>query len=143
MSKYSFRSNENVAEILKAMFWVSNNAKNFSCSRTKMAYLVTYGIAPDFHQALIDCLHEKDFYFILFDESFNKTLQEEQMDVLVRYWHVDHVITCYFGSAFLGHTIAEDLLEAINDVVCPLDRSKIVQMGMDGPNTNIKRCVFW
>ena len=103
-----------------------------------MAYLVTYGIAPDFHQALIDCLHEKDFYSILFDESFNKTLQEEQMDVLVRYWHVDHVITCYFGSAFLGHTIAEDLLEAINDVVCPLDRSKIVQMGMDGPNTNIK-----
>ena len=79
-----------------------------------MAYLVTYGIAPDFHQALIDFLHEKDFYSILFDESFNKTLQEEQMDVLVRYWHVDHVITRYFGSAFLGHTRAEDFLVAIN-----------------------------
>ena len=50
-------------------------------------------------------------FSVSFDESFNKVIQEEQMDLLVRYWddEVKEVVTRYFESEFLGHTRAGDL----------------------------------
>ena len=39
---------------------------------------------------------------IIFDEAFNDILQKEQMDILVRFWRADQVVTRYLGSQFLG-----------------------------------------
>jgi len=51
-------------------------------------------------------------FVISFDESLNKSLQLEQMDILVRLWDctVNRVQTRYFNSQFLGHTRASDLV---------------------------------
>ena len=38
-----------------------------------------------------------------FYEALNKDFQNEQMDVIVHYFHEDRVITQYFDSQFMGH----------------------------------------
>ena len=42
------------------------------------------------------------------------------------------------GSHFLGHTRSADLLQHFNDATSKLNKGKILQVGMDGPNANIK-----
>ena len=39
---------------------------------------------------------------------------------------------------FLGHTTHLDLVKSFNEGLERLDLSKLVQMSMDGPNTNLK-----
>ena len=43
---------------------------------------------------------------VCFDGSVNKVLQEEQMDVHLRFWdnELNKVVTLYFDLVFLGHT---------------------------------------
>lgn len=86
-----------------------------------MAYIVTYGNAPVFREGLIDQLRSCGGYVALFDEAFNKHLQLDQMNCMVRYWYEDKVITRYLGSTFIGRTKAEDLLTALKSIVAPLD----------------------
>ena len=86
----------------------------------------------------MDRLRSCGGYVVLFDEAFNKHLQLDQMDCMVRYWHEDKVITRYFGSTFLGRTKADDLLAGLKSVLAPLDMTKMLQLGMDGPNVNLK-----
>lgn len=137
-SHLSFRSNDGVSELFQAMFWDSNIAKNYSCGRTKQSYLITFGIAPFFKDMLVDDIRKSDFYTVIFDESFNQLLQKEQMDILIRFWKADRVITRYLGSQFLSGGRAEDLLKALKAALVNLDPTRMVQLGMDGPNVNLK-----
>jgi len=68
---------------MKSMFEDSNTAKNISLQRTKLTYLINYGLARYFSLELDDLLVECDYYRIAFDESLNKICQKEQMDVSV------------------------------------------------------------
>jgi hypothetical protein len=138
MNHFSFSSNEDMSELFRTMFYDSNIAKNYSCSRTKMAYLITFGIAPAFKDNLVKTVRERDVYTIMFDEAFNTVLQLDQMDFVVRFWHMDMVESRYLGSQFINHTRAEDLVEAFKKGVAELDMTKLVQVGMDGPNVNLK-----
>ena len=85
-------------------------------------------------------LSQKHCFSVSFDESFNKVIQEEQMDLLVRYWddEVKEVVTRYFGSEFLGHTRAGDLRDKFLKGLSPLNQANMVQVSMDGPSTNWK-----
>ena len=38
---------------------------------------------------------EKNAYAVIFDESFNTILQLDKMDIIVRYWQVDKVVSRY------------------------------------------------
>ena len=40
---YSFKSNEDTSDLFAHMFWDRDIAKNYSFSRTKLAYLITFG----------------------------------------------------------------------------------------------------
>ena len=97
----------------KVMFFDSNIIKNYSCGRPKLAYLITFGIVPSFTENLNDAIREKDMYSISFDDAFNKPLQQDQIDVIACFWQGDWVVSRYFGSEFLDHTKAIDLLEAL------------------------------
>ena len=41
-------------------------------------------------------------FTILFDESLNNKSQQKQMDIHVRFWAGNQVVTCNFGSQFMG-----------------------------------------
>ena len=75
---------------------------------------------------------------MLFDESLNTELHQEQMDFTVRYIKNDQVMTRYLSSAFLGHASAEDLKLKFEEATQNLDTKRIVQVSMDGPIVNWK-----
>lgn len=141
MDHYSCSSSSNTEKLFQRMFPDSEIAKKLSCGKTKCAYLVKYGLAPYFYEKMLSVLPKPETLFsVSFDESFNKVIQEEQMDLLVRYWddEVKEVVTRYFGSEFLGHTRAGDLRDKFLKGLSPLNQANMVQVSMDGPSTNWK-----
>lgn len=120
------------------MFPDSEIAKSFSCGETKCARLARFGIAPYFKSLLQRDVNQAEAFVLLFDESLNFENQKKQLDVHVRYWQHDQVSTRYFGSEFLGKGDADHLVESFLRNVESLQLGKLIQIGMDGPNVNLK-----
>ena len=70
---------------------------------------------------------------MLFDESLNTELHQEQVDFTVRYFKNDQVITRYLSSAFLGHTTVENLKLKFEEAIQNLGTKKMVQVSVGGP----------
>ena len=62
------------------------------------------------------------------------------MDLHVRYWDVSEnkVTIHYWNSEFLGHTRSDDLVKTFSDGLNELDMAKLIQISMNGPNSNQK-----
>ena len=103
-----------------------------------MSYLITFGIAPVLEENLVKTIKDRDAYVLMFDEAFNGVLQLDQMDLAVRFWHADQISNRYLGSQFMDHTRAVDLVEAFKEGGAKLDSAKLLLVGMDGPNVNVK-----
>ena len=96
------------------MFDEDSKAKSFSLSRTKVSYIVNFGLAPYFKEKLVENINKSGIFSISFDESFNKVLQKTQMDIIVRFMDNNcTVATQYFTSQFLGHCTANDLKNSL------------------------------
>lgn len=80
------------------MFPDSQIAAKFTCGSRKTSYLCVFGLAEYLKEMLMKAV--KGYFTILFDESLNKKSQSKQMDIHVRYWEGDKVVTRYFGSVF-------------------------------------------
>ena len=137
-SHFSYNSSTNIADVFRAMFPDSAIAQKMNCGPTKLSYLICFGIAPYFKQQLLKELKEAQCYVISFDESLNTELHEEQMDFLVRYFHKDKVTCRYITSGFLCHTRAEDLKMKFKEGIIELEKKKMLQISMNGPNVNWK-----
>ena len=111
-SHFSFRSCEDTSELFKVMFSDSTIAKFFSLGKTKCAYYVNFGLAPYFKDQLVTTIKSSDFFAVSYDESMNHVLQEEQMDIIVRFWDDDEgmVKTRYLDSKFLKCPNCQNLL---------------------------------
>ena len=137
---YSFRSCLGLGDDLKAMFPDSAIAAGFTLSKTKCAYVVKYGMAPWLKENLRKVIIESPFFSVSYDESLNRQMQEQQMDLQVRYWcnKTSRAVTRYYLSEFQVHgdhmTMSENLLKGIGD----LPDEKLIQTAMDGPNVNWK-----
>lgn len=113
----SFRSCLELGDDLKAMFPDSAIAAGFTLSKTKCAYVVKYGIAPWLKQNLCQVISDSPFFSVSYDESLNRQMQEQQMDLQVRYWcnKKSRAITRYYASEFQMHgdhmTLSENLLK--------------------------------
>ena len=73
-------------------------------SKTKYSYLINFGLAPYFkHHKLLLAVKALPFYNVLFVESMNSVLLEEQMDIYVRICDSENslVKTRYFDSQFM------------------------------------------
>jgi hypothetical protein len=141
MEHFSCNSNEKNSRLFPRMFPDSQIAKQYSCGKTKCGYLIKFGLAPYFHKQIVSAVSKKEcLYTVSFDESFNKTIQEEQMDLILRFWDEERqrVVSRYFDSEFLGHTRAADLLNKFLKGLESLDQGNMVQISMDGPSTNWK-----
>ena len=77
---------------------------------------------------------------ISFDESLNKVLQKEQMDIIVRFWDKEKnkVSSRFLNSQFLGHTRAADLLQKLSEALGKLNLANLIHFSMDGPNMSWK-----
>ena len=98
------------------MFFDSEIAKSFKLSKIKAA----------------------NIFVVSFDESLNKVLQEEQMDVQFRYWNEapKQVNTQFFDSRFLKRPNAKNLFDCLMSSLKNLLLERLLQLSMDGPNTN-------
>ena len=105
------------------MFPDSCIAENFQCGEKKAAYLTTFGIAPHFRRLLSEQLKDQDAgYVLLFDESLNNKTQNKQMDIHLRIWSNQTVVTRYYISEFMGHATAEDLMSVFCSATQGLQR---------------------
>ena len=84
----SFRSCEGIAALFSSMFPDSSIASKFTCSKSKCAYLTTFGIAPYFKSLIVAKVKLEKNYVLLFDEAMNSQLQTKQLDILVERKHV-------------------------------------------------------
>ena len=81
-----FRSCLGLGDVIKAMFPDSAIAASFTLSKTKCAYVVKYGMPPWLTENLLKVISELPFFSILYNESLNRQMQEQQMDLQVWYW---------------------------------------------------------
>ena len=97
------------------MFSDSEIAKSFKLSKTKCSYFINLGLAPYFEDLLVKEVKAANIFVVSFDESLNKFLQEEQMDVQVRYWNeaAKEVNTRFFDSQFLKRPNTKNLLDCL------------------------------
>lgn len=136
----SLRSAEKDSQFFSELFEDSETAKLFQLGRDKMTYILIFGIVPFIKDHLMKELLMCEHVVIGFDESLNKVSQKQQMDLNVRYWSSssNEVKTRYLNSAFLGRSCAEHLLAGFQEASKPINLKKLLQVSMDGPNTNLK-----
>ena len=137
-SHFSLRSCLDIKDLFRSMFPDSAVANEFTCSKTKCGYLITYGLSPFFKKKMVDNVKASPYYSVMFDESMNKILQEEQMDLSVRYWDVNtnKVMSKYFNSKFFLCANANNISNGIVEGIGELQFSKCIHLSMDGPSTN-------
>ena len=60
------------------------------------------------------------------------------MDLVANYWDnvVNQTRTRHLRSTYVGHARHRDLFEHFNSSLGSLDKSKLLQVAMDGPNVN-------
>ena len=80
-SHFSSRSCLGLNDLFRLMLIDSEIAKSFQLSKTKCGYIINFGLAPYFKEHLLKSLRVSPYFVLSFDESFNQTLQEEQMDL--------------------------------------------------------------
>ena len=122
------------------MFPDSGIAADFTLSKTKCAYVVKYGVVPWLKENLQKVISESLFYSVSWDESLNRQMQEQQMDLQGRYWcnKTSWAVTRYYGSEFQMHSVHETLSENLLTGIPDLPEEKLFQTAIDGPNFNWK-----
>ena len=129
------------AEVLWSLKVTNSHYSYKSCEdigERKCAYLCCFGLAPHFKQLLSDKIKNEDGFVLLFDESLNHKCKTKQMDIHVRLWDGDHVTTRYYGSQFMGHATATDMVCHFKEATAQLNMRNVLQLSMDGPNVNWK-----
>lgn len=88
-----------------------------------------FGLATHFKEMLMKAV--KGYFTILFDESLNKKCQAKE---------ADKVVARYFGSQFLGHATANDMVQHFEESVVNsgLPICNLAQISMEGPSVNWK-----
>ena len=110
-SHLSYRSCLNLNELFWKMFLGSQVAKSFQLSKAKCAYYVVFGLAPYFKELLVKDIKLSPFYSLSFNESLNNKLQEEQIDISIRFWDgiAGEAVTRYFDSKFFKRSNADNI----------------------------------
>ena len=112
MSGYSINSCDDVVELFTKMFPDSDIAKKMKLGRTKIGYIINYGLGPYFKKVMIQSIELSPIYCLSFDESLSDATQRSKMVVMIRYWDEEllNARVQYLGSSFFGHARNEDLL---------------------------------
>ena len=120
------------------MFPDSDIVAKFSLGKTKCRYMILFGLAPYFKNALIKDINNSLYYSLSFDKSLNSIVQKCQMDINIRYWDSKEkkVKTRYLDSQFLEQPNADNLLQRLKTAIKDLKEESILQLAIDRPNVN-------
>lgn len=136
---HSFRSCEADTSLYKRMFPDSKIAGAYSQGKTKVKYIIEYGIAPHIREIVMKDIKERPFTFH-FDETTTSQVKK-QYDGYVTYYSLSkkEIRTSYCGTLFVGRCTAEDLITHFYEFMkkVGLDPTFMLSLGMDGPNVNI------
>ena len=115
LSHSSFCSCENIPNLFSVVFSDSDIAKSFFVGKTKCAYYINFGIAPYFKDLSLEELKSSKYIVVSYDESLYTILDEEQIDILVRFVNktTELVETRYFDSTFLKRPNSTNLLQKL------------------------------
>ena len=132
----------NFCKDLNSLFWKmfpdSDIAHSYSMAKTKLSYVINFGIVTHFRTLLLEKLVKSKFYTVCFDGSLNKVVQKCQMEFSLRFWDkaANEAVVQYFDSKFLGHASTLDLLKEFQEALKDLRESSTLQVSMDGPSVN-------
>ena len=84
---FSYRSCDKDVGAFKLMFPNEPIVRKMQLAKSKIDYVILFGLAPYFRKLCIDKVQKAEEFVICFDESFNKQLKQGQMDLLVRLWN--------------------------------------------------------
>ena len=137
-ANFSLKTCESLPKVFQKMFSDSVIAKNFTFSKDKCSYYISYGIRPYYKLVLNNEIKAFSYYSTFFDETLNKVTQQEQMDIYVSFWNSDRkrVELRYFETDFMGRTTANDPINSFQSKLEPFSATKLLQVGMDGSNVN-------
>lgn len=87
---------------------------NKSVTINKVIYNTSY-----FQNIMYDKFKNISNFALLFDETLNMTNQKKQLDLHIRYWHIENnkVATRYLMFVFTGHATAANILESFQATV--------------------------
>ena len=82
---------------------------------------------------------ETPAYVALFDESFNKSAKNGQMELHVCFCGKENycVVTCCYNAEFLGIAFAQDLYEKFISYQLEIEPNKLLQVSSNRPNVNL------
>ena len=90
------------------MFPNSAIAKKFSSFlSTKLAYLISFGIASYFRQKLVNKIRACKCYVASFDKSLNEVCQQGQMDINICYFHQGKVLSQYLDQGWANYGLRD------------------------------------
>ena len=120
------------------MFKDSQITAKMKFGKTKCSYIFNYGLAPYIKQQLEKYICSSPWHVVSFDESMNSVLQNEQMDVAIRFRNHSRKQdeTRYVTSEFLYRPNAENLVNLLSSALKHLDQQNLLQFSLDGPSTN-------
>ena len=72
MSHFSFRASSDIRGLFQNIFPDSAIAKNFASGKTKINYLICFGIAPYFREKLSQKIKEAECLTVSLDECLNR-----------------------------------------------------------------------
>ena len=137
---YSDNSTHHFGDSLCALCPTSPEAYDLKMGLTKLMYIISFSLYPYYKNLLSDDLAKTSCIVVMFDENLNKVFQKSQMDFIVYFWGsiAKRFLVRFFDSLFMGYTTHQDLLTNFEDALINLDRWKIIQISVDGTNTNLK-----
>ena len=115
------RTIEKYVKLTKVLFPDSKIPEQLKLGRTKLGYLLQFGLAPYHKRQLFSSLLPVTCFaprFVsCFDEAFSHIWNQIQMDVHVFYFHEGkQVLRSYIRSHSLGHANAEEIFQSIQAV---------------------------
>ena len=98
-SNLSLNSCKDLNSLFWKMFPGSDIAHSYSMTKTKLSYVINFGIATHFRTLLHVKLVNSKFYTVCFDESLNKVVQKCQIDFSLRFWDktANEAVAQYFN----------------------------------------------
>ena len=135
-SHFSYNSSRNIVDLLKMMLRDSKIVEKLCLCSTKLAYLITHGLAPFFHDELLKLISSK--YVTCFDEAFNELFKKGQLDIVIRFWDssMNKVCSLYLSRSFMGHSTAEGIMNNFVEASSEMKLCNLVQVSMNSPNVN-------
>ena len=105
VSHYSHKSMDEFPDLLKTFFFDSDIAKEVQLGRTKVGYVINYGLKKYYYDKMMEKVKSANHFTICFDEALNNISNRKQLDAHVLFFNEDNnkVERYYIGSSFMGH----------------------------------------